>query len=124
MAGIDYIKCEGCGAKIIYDGDGVIRDHLEFPTGVTCDACVKKLRSECERPEEGTGKDIEYGNCEIINQEYKDGVLTINGIELFMTEGLIIWFEKMCADARFDAHCKKQETIVKKAIEEHGECLK
>jgi len=43
MAGCDYLKCE-CGERLIYDGDGRLRDSLaENKQTLTCSKCVNKM---------------------------------------------------------------------------------
>ncbi len=49
MAGMDYISCAECGKRLIFDGDLVIRAHLEDE--ITCGHCVKKLKRKIEKLE-------------------------------------------------------------------------
>lgn len=44
MAGWDYVKCEECGERLLYDGDGRLSDLK-----LTCEHCVKKLKKKIEK---------------------------------------------------------------------------
>ena len=45
MAGLDYLTCETCGDRLLYDGDRSIRDALdEQKITLSCSKCVKKLQ--------------------------------------------------------------------------------
>lgn len=59
MAGRDYILCDKCGVKVIYDGDKRIRKQLEdrwgYPNRPTwtvkllCPGCIRELQAEIEQ---------------------------------------------------------------------------
>jgi len=47
MAGLDYLKCEECGERLLYDGDHLLRDSLEEEgKTIFCGRCVDKLRDK------------------------------------------------------------------------------
>ena len=51
MAGIDYISCDECGRRLIYDGDLVVRErmyHLDTKI-LICGHCVSKLKKKIEK---------------------------------------------------------------------------
>jgi DNA-directed RNA polymerase subunit RPC12/RpoP len=50
MAGLDYIDCNECGKRLIYDGEGEVRQRLEGET-LACSHCVKKLKKKIAKLE-------------------------------------------------------------------------
>ena len=46
MAGMDYLKCGGCGERIFADGDWILRDSIDGD--LYCHSCVKKLKKKIE----------------------------------------------------------------------------
>lgn len=55
MSRIDYICCESCGCKLIYDGDHNNRDRLECmwdEPKLLCPDCVDKFRRALQEAKE------------------------------------------------------------------------
>lgn len=48
MAGADYIHCNECGKRLIYDGNGELRCHLGFES-LTCRKCVDKMKKKINK---------------------------------------------------------------------------
>ena len=50
MSGFDYIHCEECCTRLLYDGDEHLRQSLEEEghAGIVCPHCVKKLKKKIE----------------------------------------------------------------------------
>ena len=46
MAGIDYLSCNECGKRLIYDGEFEVRNRLE--SEINCQHCVDKLKKKIE----------------------------------------------------------------------------
>lgn len=48
MAGMDYISCEKCGVRLVYDGEFSVRENLEYLEikYLVCSKCVEKLEKK------------------------------------------------------------------------------